>query len=672
MYRLGIRCLGLLVLLVGMAGAARAEAPQVNEYRMDDVTVTARGVATPTSLTPGGVGVIESKELQIQGGSSVVEALATLPGVSRSNDSPWSADIIIRGMTRDSVIVLIDGMRVNMTTDINGRFGLVPTDQIERIEVLKGPVSALYGSGSVGGVVNIITKTGEFTDTPQWHGGVGATGSSNPAGGTGSANLSYSTSSLWVKGSVSAGRHGDYLDGEAHRVENSQYRDLSGSLAAGLKWDDLHQTTVNFAATQARDVGIPGTGTAPLPVGADVTLVRNTSKRFEIAHTLTPDAMVLKESTLRLGYQLIEREPRIDAFPSGPVVWIEPWAEHETVSADWLNRFALGDHGLTVGLEAWNWYMTGGRQRGLKTGAIVADKPTPRTTQRSFGLYAEDDWALTSDWIVNLGGRIDTLSITNDSTATIQSGSHYDTSWAGHLGLTHILTPSWSLTGLTASSYRTPNILEMFKNINLGGGITEVGNPDLDPERSLFFETGAHYGGERLMADLSVYANFVHDLIVSAPVSPILYRMDNVSKAEIYGAEAAMRYQCTPNWSVFGNLAWTRGRDTEAGEPLRFIAPLNGLVGFRHELDNGFWWSVDSTWSAGQHETPDDVESSHFYAVFNARCGISYKMASLQHDLGLTINNILDRRYHNYLSTSRGVELTEPGISAMANWQVSF
>jgi hemoglobin/transferrin/lactoferrin receptor protein len=655
-----------------VTGTDGVHAAQLETYRLDGLTVTARGVATPASLTPGGVGVVSSEDLREQGGASVVETLERIPGVSRSNDSPWSADIIIRGMARDSVVLLVDGMRVNMTTDINGRFGLVPEQQIERIEVLKGPVSALYGSGSVGGVVNIITKGGHFTETSQWHGGAGVTAGSNPAGGTLSANLGYSTSSTWVSGSVSSRDHNDYLDGDGHTTDNSQFSDISGTLAAGLKWSDEHQTRFDLACVEASDVGVPGTGTAPLPVGAHVTLTRNTSKRMSVTHSYTPKDSPLQESSLRLGYQLIERNPRIDDFPSGAVLWIEPWADHETVSGDWRNRFALGDHGLTVGVEAWNWYMTGGRERGLKNGKILADNPTPRTTQFSAGVYAEDDWRLAPRWIVNVGGRIDQLSIDNEATPLVKEGSRDDVSWAGHVGLTHVLTTEWNLTGLVASSYRTPNILELFKNISLGGGITEVGNPDLDPEQSLFFEAGAHYGGNTLAVDLSAYANFVDDLIVSDLVSPTLYMMNNVAKAEVYGAEVAAQWDVAVGWELFGNLAYTRGRDVESGEELRFIPPLNGLAGLRQTLVNGFWWSAETQWFAGQHETPEEVDSSSFYATLNARCGLGFEASGLHHDLGLSINNLLDRQYHNYLATSRGVELMEPGINVVGSWNVSF
>ncbi|NCC26280.1 MAG: TonB-dependent receptor, partial [Deltaproteobacteria bacterium] len=606
------------------------------------------------------------------GVSSVAEALDRLPGISRSNDSPWSADLVIRGMTRDSVVVLIDGMRVNMTTDINGRFALVPASQIERIEVLKGPISALYGAGSIGGVVNIITKSGTFTDAPQWHGETFLSGGSNPVGGDLAGDLLYSSDSVWIRGALSGRHFNDYHDGHGDRVDNSQFRDVFGDISAGLRWNEPNRTLVKLWATEADEVGIPGSGTAPLPVGADVTLARHSAKRAQLVHSFAPSDSVLEDSTLNLGYQIIERRPRIDNFPAGQVLRIEPAGDHETLAMDWRNRFGLNDHTLTLGLETWNWHMATDRTRTLKNGKVLKDKPSPNTDQLSVGVYAEDDWVLNPDWIINIGGRLDRISIVNERTETVESGSRHDMSWAGNLGLTYRLTDRCSLTGLIASSYRIPTISELFKNINLGGGVTEEGNPDLDPERSIFAELGTHYADSDLSVDLSAYANFVDDLIVSSPVDPTLYRMENVSKAEIYGAEAAAQWAFASLWDLFGTLAYTRGRDVQQGEPLRFIPPLNGLVGIKHHPTENFWWTLESAWNAAQHEVPNGVDSSAFYAVVNARCGLEFEASGLMHELGLAINNLLDRQYYNYLATSRGVELAEPGINAVATWQIRF
>jgi len=159
-------CACVLLALAGEALAAETSKAST----LDEVLVTARGIPSPASKTPGSVGVVTAEDIRESGPVSVADALARIPGVTKTGDSAWGADVSIRGLGRDQVVVLIDGVRVNTTTDINGRLGVVNQNDIERIEVLKGPISALYGSGSIGGVVNIITKKGRFTKEGELHG----------------------------------------------------------------------------------------------------------------------------------------------------------------------------------------------------------------------------------------------------------------------------------------------------------------------------------------------------------------------------------------------------------------------------------------------------------------------------------------------------------------------
>ena len=159
-----------LVMLV-LAGflqaiAAYGEGPSAFMPVMDPVVVIARGREQPASATPGGVASVYSQEIFSIKPAGISEMASQIPGAYASPDSLWGADINIRGLGRNRIVVLIDGCRVNTATDINAQLGLIDPMDIERIEVLKGPVSALYGSGVLGGVINIITKKGRVCQCP--------------------------------------------------------------------------------------------------------------------------------------------------------------------------------------------------------------------------------------------------------------------------------------------------------------------------------------------------------------------------------------------------------------------------------------------------------------------------------------------------------------------------
>ncbi|MGE4297280.1 MAG: TonB-dependent receptor plug domain-containing protein [Desulfovibrionaceae bacterium] len=667
-----LSCCLLSLALVSLAAAPCVLAAGKGDYELEGITVTARGVEAPASLTPGGVGVVDVQEIQVAQPVSVTDVIDRLAGVSRTDDSPWGADVNIRGLGRDAVVILVDGCRMNVTTDINGRLGLVNPEDVARVEVLKGPISSLYGSGSTGGVVNIITKQGTFSKEGKWSGELSAGGATNPLGADTYMNLSYGAANAWLHASGGWREHAGYDDGGGSPVANSQYRDFYGKISGAAKWDDRQTTHFMYQASTGEDVGIPGTGTAPLPGNAEVSLRRNSGRLVEVDHTIRPESDVFTQSTLKVYYQMIERNPRIDSFTSGAVAWIEPAADHETLAGDWRNIFALGGHRLVAGVDVSNWYMTSSRIRRTTAGASLSDKPTPDTRQFTTGVYAEDDWELSADWILNYGARLDHVSVTNQEAGANAAGTHRTTAWNAHAGLTRVLNPDWTATAVAAGSYRAPNILELFKNISLGGGVTETGNPDLDPERSQFFELGLHRVGGPVRLDAAVYANLIDDMITSKMVTATSYRMDSVSEAEIFGAELSLAWDIASGWQAYGNAAYTHGRDKTAGEPLPFMPPINGLVGVRQDLASGFWWLAENQWALGQYDVPSGALKSDAWNSVNLRCGYAFHQAGLKHEITLGVTNLLNERYLNYLSTSRGIELRQPGISAVAGWRVSF
>lgn len=106
--------------------------------------------------------VVSSDEILRRPVSNIPEALGSRPGISLTRDGIWSSDISIRGLSKSSIVMLIDGNRVETANDLSARLSMVEVSDIERIEVIKGGVSSLYGTGAMGGVVSIFTKGGNY------------------------------------------------------------------------------------------------------------------------------------------------------------------------------------------------------------------------------------------------------------------------------------------------------------------------------------------------------------------------------------------------------------------------------------------------------------------------------------------------------------------------------
>lgn len=654
--------------------------------QLEDILVTARGVESQICLTPGGTAVMEAQDLFQAQDPSVTHTLSQIPGVEKISDSAWGSEINIRGMGRNRVVFLIDGCRVNTATDINGRFGFINTNEIERIEVLKGPVSALYGSGAMGGVINIITKKGKFSTQTDTATTLGAVTGSNPKGFTAFGDTALNSKNFWIYAFGAKRDYDSYDTGSGNEQANSFFEDGNLSLKSGFKWNPENITEMNIQYSKGEDIGIPGKGLA-LPVGPTVTYPDSHRTLIRLAHHISPVSPVLSQSDLTLFYQEIERDVTME-FPEGSSMdSIKPWGLHETLGAKWQNVLHLGSHNLVTGLDVWSWAMETSREKTLASGLIGIDTPLADARQTSAGFFMEDDMDITQSIILNLGGRMDYIKTKSDelydwivppSSAIIPTlkrtaQSNWDTSWDAHAGLTWRPASDWSMTLLTAAAYRAPDLMERYKYLAFSGG--EIyGNPDLDPERSWFFEYGLHYRAGKLSLSGAVYANFLKDMITEELVSGTtnIYQMENVNKARLLGGELEAAYHMD-KWRVFATLAYTRGTDETNDTDLAFVPPLNGMAGIAHnDKGPGLWGEVNLKWAAKQDKIAAGETQTPGWATVNARAGYRFTIVQTRHEFMIGLDNIFDVDYANHLSTSRGIELSEPGFNALAAWKMEF
>jgi vitamin B12 transporter len=163
---------------------------------LHEVVVTATRIPTEVENIPAGVSVVDRDTMQTRDYDTLTDALSALPGlrVSQSGGPGGNASVFIRGTNSDHVLVLLDGMPINDAADPDGafNFGVDTLGDIERIEVVRGPMAAVYGANAVGGVINLITRTGT---QPGLH-VTGDLAGGYPAQGMGTVNVS-GISGLW-------------------------------------------------------------------------------------------------------------------------------------------------------------------------------------------------------------------------------------------------------------------------------------------------------------------------------------------------------------------------------------------------------------------------------------------------------------------------------------------
>jgi hemoglobin/transferrin/lactoferrin receptor protein len=378
---------------------------------------------------------------------------------------------------------------------------------------------------------------------------------------------------------------------------------------------------------------------------------------------------------------------RIDNFPAASAVKkITPSADHETWGGKWQSVFAYGQHKMVAGLDLWNWHLDSSRIKYLANGLTVADKPLPNADYFSGGVFAEDNWTLGKALTLNFGGRLDYISVHNDANylytkppnpkaanpLITPSQTKDDMSWNLHAGLTWNFMPDWSMSLLAASAYRAASMEERFSYIVLGSGAEKRGNPDLEPERSMFFEYGLHYNGKKFGVSASAYANFLRDLISEKIISADFIQYQNVAEALIWGGEAEAYWKFVPGARLYLNLAYTRGEDTENNTDLPFIPPLNGMAGLRYDHSSGLWGRVELSWALKQDQTPAGVEETDGWQTVGLRLGYKFNVKQTTQELIVGVENVFDEDYRDYLSTSRGIELKEPGLNFLATYRLWF
>ncbi len=669
---------------------------------LEPVVVTARGVPQAVSQTPGGVSVMETREIFQRQPLSLSDATATLPGVAVSRDGRWGGEVNVRGLGRGRLVFLVDGQRIITATDVAAQFGLVLPQEIERIEILKGPISQLYGSGSMGGVVNVITKGADFTEDAEFHGGTTVSGATNGEGYAVHAWTSYSQEDFWAYLSGGMRSQDSYKDGGHDTVKNSFFDDAQSNLKLGYRWNGQNVTEFKYSRYRAKDVGIPGASNLPA-ISQRVVYPRTTLEDFALKHSFLPDGDIWKKSTLELGFGVIERHVRIDRFnkvaSGAQQVLVAPSATHRTLSARQENHWEPAEgHKLTIGMDYWRWGYTGNRLKKVihpVKGPLSAwDDPLSDSWQNNLGAYGEYTWTLAPRWTLNTGIRVDrnwsrsealydTNIVTKDHALLRRRQSADDWSWSGHVGLTWDFADNWSMTLLGARGYRTADLMDRYKYIQLNAtaGTATWGDPGLDPEVSWYAEYGLHYVGEKLRASLSLFYHQLHDLIEAREYGEAVTiggkeyynaRMSNVSRAVIQGVEAQAEWDLTKELTAYANISWLEGTDESNGQYLRYNPPMNGLVGLRARWDNGLWVLGEVQVAASQKHTPKAVEHSKKWATLNFRGGYDFRLWDLDCSFTASLENLLNKEYTNYLSTTRNLAYQEPGRNLVLAFSTKF
>lgn len=576
-----LRGLGLLLSPLPLLAAEPPSLPPV--------VVTATRTPQPATAVLADMRVIDAETIARAGALTFAELLQVHGGVeiSTTGGPGQVSGLFLRGTNTNHVLLLVDGVRVNSTTAGTNAFEHLPLAQIERIEILRGPASSLYGADAIGGVIQVFTKQGPRTQASL---GVGRWGTREASLGLG-RHLGATRLSLQagVQRSDAFSATNEAASPFSFNPDDDGYR--NANLGFSVEHDRAEGHTLALRALASRGTTHFDSG----PDSDDVNRQRLASLAVESRDRLSP--------TWRSLLRLARGADHIRTAGSFPGHF-----ETDQDQATWQNDLAALGGEVVAGLEA----------RREKVDSSTA---YTRTSRRH--------WALFGGYSASIGAQLIEASLRHDDDS--QFGGH----GSGKLGWGWRFTPQWRVSASAGTAFKAPSFNDLYFPESFGFS----GNPDLKPERSRNVELAARYDGAAARGGLVLFQNRIRDLIA---VDPTFSTVINVNRARIRGLTLDGAWHAGP-WRLRGELTHQQAEDADTGARLVRRAEEFGSASI--DYAQGPWRAgVELAASGERFGTLANSEASRMggYALVHLSAGWSI---TPEWTLSARLNNAGDKHY---------------------------
>lgn len=580
--------------------------------RHQEVLVTANRERQSVFETPYTAHVISLKRMDEQQPRTLPEALADIPGVMVQKTGYGQGSPFIRGFTGFRTLMLVDGIRLNNSTFREGPnqyWSTIDPFSLERIEIVKGPSSVLYGSDAIGGTVQAITKS-----PYGW-------GDGNQVGGEVYTRFGSADHSIMVHpefsfthdqklGILVMGTFADFNDLRGgHDIglqENTGYQQWSGDLKAEYRLDEQRKFVLGYQQMQQNNVPrthstIYAESFAGSAVGTD--LRRDLDQDRQLAYVQFHAQNVepwIESMIFSVSWQgQDESEDRIRGNSVRSVTGTDVdtfglWAQITTPTP--IGRF-------TYGFEYYYDMVSSYSSDNDIQGPVADD-----ANYHLAGLFIQDTIDFTDRLQVVLGGRVTYARAEADSfldTATDTQAS-LDETWCAFVGSARasyqIVPDHWNVFAGVSQGFRAPNLSDLTRLDIARSGELETPAPGLDPEYFTTYETGIKADYQDFSFQASYFFTDITDMIVRVPTGAIVDGATEVTKLNagdgyVHGVEVGTSWRFHPQWTTFGGFTWqfgdVDGYPTSAAvkerEPLSRVMPTTAILGLRFDPTRNVW-----------------------------------------------------------------------------------
>jgi hemoglobin/transferrin/lactoferrin receptor protein len=630
--------------LLSTAFAQDAPAPpDPTETVLAPVVVTAGLFEEPLADAPNTVNIVGKEEIRDNLYRSLPDIFSETPGVLVQKTSHGQGSPFIRGFTGYRNLLLIDGIRLNNSVFRDGPnqyWNTVDSYSIERLELVKGQGSVLYGSDAIGGTVNVLTKSADVLGHADGERFVG-----------GSALYRWSSAEQSNVGRLETefgegGRYGfflgvsgkDYGDLRAAGIGEQRqtgYEEWDADARLDYFFDSETRLTLAYQRVEQDDVWrthrtIYGESWHGTEVGDEQRRSLDQDRQLAYAQFEANaldgfvDRMKLNVSWQHQG----EEQDRIRKIGDGRrdlqgfgIDTLGLWAQFESDTPFGVLTYGTSYYRDWVDSQTLNFAAD-----GTYTGRDIQGPVGDDATYDLFGLFAQDRIALAPSLDLIVGGRYTYAAADIGAVEDPVTGAAFSINdeWNNGSGSTKLL---WSplgddrleLYGGVAQGFRAPNLSDLSRLDSARSNELETAAPNLDPEKFLNSEIGLRVRGDGYHAGLAYYYTDIDDMIVRAPTGRVIdgafeVTKLNASSGYIHGFELDGDVKLGDSVTLFGSFSWMDGEadgfptsgPESVREPVSRLLPPTGLLGIRWDATDALWFELVGRASAEQ----DDLSSS--------------------------------------------------------------
>lgn len=607
------------------------------------------------------IDILSKEAFDINSKGNIMHALAEIPGIDMISKGQGVAKPVIRGLSMNDILVLNNNVRIeNYQYGENHPLG-IDANQIERIEIIKGPASLLYGSDAIGGVLNFVKESpppmGELK------GDININLHSNTKGINGSFGLKGASKKIFGGICANLKSHADYLQADMAFAPNTRFNELTLSAYTGytgkdgvfkLSYDRFSQNLGMLLPPSVNLVNEPGR--------------KNEFWYQELSHQVLSFQNKIYINSIKLEVNAALQE----AWRKLITTIAEPEVEMKLKTLTYESKLHFPSYGTSayfLGFQGMNQHNNNLNERNTKI--------LPDAAINNIGVFGLAQYKAFDILNLQAGARFDYYNLNSEEIGASGEPNYHKavqkdfSNFSASAGLTIEASDKLYLRLNIANAFRAPNVSELTSS-GIHGNRFEQGNPNLNPQQATETDFSLHFHGSYLSIDFALFYNQIKDYIYLSPSGELTPEGLNIytftqSNASLYGGEESIHFhpRSLPYLHIVSKFSHVVGKQ-ENGDYLPFIPAAKWRNEIRIETDKiGFLLNPGikiSSLSAMQQEHPAPSESvTNAYTILNLQLNSAIKIFRTKVKIAFAVENLTDKAYFDHLSTLKELNYLNQG-----------